>query len=365
MIDLRHHPKLRQLARNLHIPETGDCLRDLRDHAIATVQQMLKDWHAQTIDDLRLLIADKLSVKIELLHADEDVDHVSDRYGHVIGHFRRILRAEFLNSDTEGLLIDNPKPGKGGRDYLVIVDARGSRKVRAYFTVWHELAHLLLYPRKQLVLAGFRRTPTNDAKQKDPVESAVDHIAGLLAFWEPLFKPALEEAATKGLSFPAIEHACAEVAPDASFYAACLAAIRAWGSPAVFVAAEVCSKSDGTEPSLRLQAVVANERAREIGCELRKHMRVPQGSALWQGFHDLLGRLHVAVENQSAWEVSGRGSLSPLQWHVQAARRGQFVYGLLTDLTKSVPRFQSTSSRPDLPIAYSQSRKSLVSNRSE
>jgi hypothetical protein len=99
-------------------------------------------------------------------------------------------------------LIDNPKPGKGGRDYLAIIDARGPRKARAYFTAWHELAHLLLYPPRQLVLEGCRRTPTDDAKQKDPVESAVDQIAGLLAFWEPLFMPAL--LANKELTFEAI-----------------------------------------------------------------------------------------------------------------------------------------------------------------
>jgi hypothetical protein len=337
MIDLRQHPKLRQLARNLHIPDTGDCLRDLREHAIASVRQMLKDWHVETIEDLRMLIADKLSVKIELLHTDEDIEHLSEKYNHVIGHFRRILRAEFLRSDTEGLLIDNPKPGKGGRDYLVIVDARGFRKLRAYFTVWHELAHLLLYPRKQLVLEGFRRTPSASAKDKDPVESAVDHIAGLLAFWEPLFKPALHQAAGEELSLSAIEQARRQVAPEASLYAACLAAMRAWDAAAVFVTAEICPKSDGTAPSLRLQSVVANEAAREMGCELHKHMRVPPTSALWRGFHDVFGRPNVSLENQSAWEVSDRGALSPLQWHVEAVRRGRFVYGLLTKLRIPVP----------------------------
>jgi len=344
MIDLSRHPKLRQLARNLHIPDTGDCLRELRNHAIGTVQQMLEDWHVETIDDLRMLIADKLSVKIELLLTDEDVDRLSEKYGHVVGHFRRILRAEFLKGDTEGLLIDNPKPGKGGRDYLVIVDARGLRKVRAYFTVWHELAHLLLYPRKQLVLEGFRRAPNNDAKHKDPVESAVDHIAGQLAFWEPLFKPALYEAAGPDLSLQAIESASAEVAPGASLYAACLAAIRAWDAPAVFVTGDVSPKSDGTAPSLRLQAVVSNEAAREIGCELRKHMRVPPTSALWQGFHDEMGRVHVGVENQSAWDVSGRGPLSPLRWRVEGVRRGQFVYGLLTRMSTPAVTFVSQDS---------------------
>ncbi len=143
-------------------------LRELRDHAIASVQQMLKEWSVETISELRSLVADKLSVKIEYISEDMDTECLAEKYGQVMGGFRQLLRAEFIKSDTEGLLIDNPKPGKGGRDYLVIVDARGSRKMRAYFTAWHELAHLLLYPRRQAVFEGFRRTPTLEAKLKGP-----------------------------------------------------------------------------------------------------------------------------------------------------------------------------------------------------
>jgi hypothetical protein len=163
MTDLTHHAKLKQLARNLHIPDDGDCLRELRDHAIASVQKMLTEWSVETIGDLRSLVADKLSVKIESIGEDQDTERLAEKYGQVMSGFRHLLRAEFIKGDTEGLLIDNPKPGKGGRDYLVIVDARGPRKTRAYFTAWHELAHLLLYPRKQAVFAGFRRTPTPEA----------------------------------------------------------------------------------------------------------------------------------------------------------------------------------------------------------
>jgi len=351
MIDRRRHPKLRQLARNLHIPDTGDCLGELRKHAMATVRRMLKDWPVETLDDLRRLVADKLSVKIELLFADADVERLAEKYGHVVGHFRRILRAEFLKSDTEGLLIDNPRPGKGGRDYLVIVDARGPRKVRAYFTVWHELAHLLLYPPKQLVLEGFRRTPTADVKLKDPVESVVDNIAGLLAFWEPLFKPALLEAAGSSLSFEAVERVSSSVAPDASLYSACVAAIRAWEEPALFVTGAVSTKRDGTAPALRLQAVVPNEAAHDLRSDLRKQMRVPPTSALWRGFHDETGRRHYSDEDQSAWEVSGRGSLPPLRWHVEAVRRGQFVYGLLTDMSTNGEPFASERRLADATAA--------------
>jgi len=333
MNDLSRHPKLRQLARNLHIPDNGDCLRELRDHAIATVQTMLTQWTVNTIEELRMLVADRLSVKLGFLHTDEDLDRIATTYGHVMGHFRRVLRAEFLKSDTEGLLIDNPKPGKGGRDYLAIIDARGPRKMRSYFTAWHELAHLLLYPPRQLVLDGFRRTPAENAKHKDPVESAVDHIAGLLAFWEPLFTPALRSTANEELTFAAIERATIAVAPGASLYAASLAAIRSWPGPAAFLTAEIASKKDGSVPSLRVQTIIQNDLARDYDCRVHKHMRVPTSSVLQRAFHDLLGRPHTATENQAWWEVSDRGPLPPLQWHLHAVRRGPAVYGLLTNMS--------------------------------
>jgi hypothetical protein len=294
---------------------------------------MANDWSVETLDDLRMLVADKLSVKIELLSANEDVDQIAEKYPHVTPYFRRLLHAEFLKGDTEGLLIDNPKPGKGGRDYLVIVDARDQRRSRANFTSWHELAHLLLYPRRQLVLEGFRRSPTPDAKLKDPVESAADQIAGLLAFWEPIFKPALQQAADGDLSLDSIERACAAVAPGASLQSACLAAVRVWDGPVAFLTAATSCKSDGTAPALRVQTIIANDEARAVGCAVRKHMRVPESSALCRA-HNTAGPYNqTATENQSAWEVSGHGPLPPLIWRVEALNLGRITYGLLTHMT--------------------------------
>ena len=338
-MDLARHPKLRHLARNLHIPDKGDCLRELRDHAIATVHQMVTEWRVDTIEELRMLVADRLSVKLEFLHSDEDIDRIATTYAHVMPYFHRVLRAEFLTGDTEGLLIDNPKPGKGGRDYLAIIDARGPRKARAYFTAWHEIAHLLLYPPRQLVLEGCRRTPTDDAKRKDPVESAVNHIAGLLAFWEPFFLPTLRAAGNGELTFQAIEAATAQLAPGASLYAASLAAVSSWPKPAAFLAAEIASKKDGSAPRLRVQTVIPNDHARKTECCVRKHMRIPTTSVIHRAFNDPFRRTYAALENQSSWEVSDRGPLPMLQWHVQAVRRGPAAYGLLTNMASiTIPR---------------------------
>lgn len=293
---------------------------------------MLEEWSVETIAELRSLVADKLSVKIELIGEDQDAERLAEKYGQVMSGFRQLLRAEFIKADTEGLLIDNPKPGKGGRDYLVIIDARAARKTRAYFTAWHELAHLLLYPRRQAVFEGFRRASTPEAKLKDPVESAVDHIAGLLAFWEPLFKPALLNAASDGLSLEAIERACMDVAPGASLQSACLSAVRIWNEPVAFVTAAISPKSDGIAPSLRVRNIVTNDSAREMGCKVRKQMRIPPASALSKAFGDIFARRHCGAENQADWEVSGRGSLTALGWQVEAVRRGPLVYGLLTNM---------------------------------
>jgi hypothetical protein len=153
-----------------------------------------------------------------------------------------------------------------------------------------------------------------------------------LAFWEPLFKPALLNAASGDLSLKAIEHACMEVAPGASLQSACLAAVRIWEEPVAFVTAAVSPKCDGTSPSLRVQNIVTNDAAREVGCEVRKQMRIPPASAISKASEDLLGRPFCRVEDQADWEVSGRGSLTELGWRVDAIRRGPLVYGLLTDM---------------------------------
>jgi hypothetical protein len=224
---------------------------------------------------------------------------------------------------------DNPTPEKGGRRYLALIDARGPRGARAFFTAWHELAHLLLCPPQQLLLDGFRRSPSDATKQKDPLESVVDHIAGLLAFWGPIFGPALQEVAGSTLTFAAIDRATADVAPGASLYAASLAATRLWHRTAVFLTAEMSPKSDGTAYALRVQTVVPDDAARAEGFRVRKHMRVPRASALTAAFEDVLGKEHSGPEDQSWWEVSGKGQLPALGWHVQAVRRGPAIYGII------------------------------------
>jgi hypothetical protein len=341
MTELMRHPKLRQIVRDLELPASDDALRDLREHAIERVCKMMEGWALDTVEDLRLRVADQLSVKLIFINSDDDVSRIAAEYAqHRLRYLPlpRLLEREFITGDTEGLLLDNPSTLKGSRRYLAIIDARGARAARAYFTAWHELAHLLLCPPRQRVFDGFRRSPNEAERRKDPLESAVDHVAGLLAFWETIFKPALIEAAGNNLTFAAIEAATEQVAPGASLYAASLAAIRVWNEAAVFVTGEEATKTDGSGFALRLQAVIPNDLARALDINVRRFMRVPTGSALWRAFYETPDTECTAQEDQSLWEVSGRGNLGKLPWVVQAIRRGGAVYAILKPLPRRVPR---------------------------
>jgi len=341
MTELMHHPKLRQIARDLELPASDDALRDLREHAVERVRSMVKGWTLETIEDLRLRVADQLSVKLVFITCDDDVYRIAAEFKqHKLRHIPlpRLLEAEFITGDTEGLLLDNPSPVRGSRRYLAIIDARGARAPRAYFTGWHEVAHLLLCPPRQRVFDGFRRSPNEVQRRKDPLESAVDHIAGLLAFWEPIFKPALISTAGKNLTFAAIEAAAEQVAPGASLYAASLAATRVWDHAAIFVTGEEATKTDGTGLALRLQTVIPNDLARRLDIDVRRSMRVPTASAVWRAFYETPGTECAANEDQALWEVAGRGNLPKLPWAVQAVRRGGAVYAILKPSPRPIPR---------------------------
>jgi hypothetical protein len=133
------------------------------------------------------------------------------------------------------------------------------------------------------------------------------------------------------------------VAPGASLQSACLAAVRVWDGPVAFLTARISCKSDGTAPALRVQTIIASDEARAIGCAVRKQMRVPESSALYRA-HSATGPYNqTATENQSAWEVFGRGPLPPLVWQVEALKLGPITYGLLTRMTVAAGSAESRS----------------------
>jgi hypothetical protein len=351
MPGLGNDPRVQQLARSLGLPARGDVLPHLRRLATERIDRIVAEWAEpiRTLDDLLRIVAGRLSVCIERIGGDADVARIARTRAAYVPHLAELLQCEFIAGKTEGLLIEHQDPRPGDRRYLVVIDARGERAVRAFFTTWHEIAHVITTP-PQLELKLLRRTLNEDGRPKDPTESAVDYLAGAIAFYQPIFGPALDRALREcsGLTFEAVERARDAVAPNASTFAACVAAVRSVEEPACFVRAEARLKpaeqrrlrsaqftlgalfeEPTPNPKLRLVDVVANDAARCVGLRLHEHLRVPPTSVLFDVQELGTAPERCGSEDQRQWETSAHGSLEPLPLLVNAARRGTSVYGLI------------------------------------
>jgi hypothetical protein len=298
--------------------------------------------------DLQRILANKLLVRVEVIERDEDVDAIATKHADFSTTLRSCLRLEFLSEQTEGLTIEHEDPRPGGMKFLAVVDARGGRRARAHFTLWHEIAHILVLP-AQLAFKVFRRSPTEDLIEKDPVEKVVDSIAGQLAFYEPLFGPALRSAIDQegGMTFVAIDGAKANVTPEASFLAAAIASVNLSDRPVALVSLDYAYKkherrtldipeldlgsaNPKVEAKLRAVHVVANEAATKSGVAIRRNMRVPEGSILRRAWDSPYDTQLVAEEDQSDWGSTAGGALPGLSLRIEARRTGSYVYGLIT-----------------------------------
>ena len=344
-------PQVAEVARSLGLPATVDCAAAIEDYGERWVDEVVSefDGEIQTMDDLLRLICDNLSVSIEYVRDDDDIDRLAKKHGG--WPLDLVLRAEFLNGDTEGYLTQTPGWRPGDRRCVAFIDARGGRAYRAYFTAWHEVAHLIL-DGPDGPAEPHRRTLPNK-RGKDPLEVLVDRVAGRIGFYGPIWRLALETAATEvgEWGIRSILLAKENAAPLASDKATLLAAVRNAPVRCCYVEAGLdYSKAQKKQmrqaeqpslfgaaftanvpiqiPALRLKRVVPGA----LGSKLRlfKKFRVPIKSVLAEasveGFEP-----READEDMSWWETSSKGHLAPQPVRVHAVNRGGVVYGLIVE----------------------------------
>lgn len=348
MSSTARHPRVVTLAKELGLTIRGDCLATIRRFALEQVRSIVENAPipVESLGILRRVLADKYRVRIEFIRTDEDVPTLAAKHADFHSALGPRLEQEFLKDTTEGITLEREHDDAHRFRYLAIADARGNRTARAYFTAWHEIAHIVLHP-AQLAFEGFRRTPTLAEVKKDPIETVVDHVAGHLAFYEPLFRPMLDAAVGEhGVTFRALEAARATIDPTPSLFASAVACLHLQDRPMLLVEAEMAFKRSedrfrrsgqqsfafASEPTAKLRAVkvVPNEFADDAGFAIRPNMRIPQNSILYRAFESAAETDLTAQEDQSWWEDSTTGALPALAMHVHAARRGRYVYALIT-----------------------------------
>ena len=346
---LSDNPAVHQLARDLKLPRRGDPLVKIREYALDRVRQALDAFPEPVadLDTLRRVLADRFRLRIEFLAHDTDIERVAEQHAdfhHMLSHG---LHKEFVEGDTEGITLKRADWDPVRFRYLAVIDARGRRASRAFFTAIHEIAHLLVHP-EQMAFPGFRRTPGAGEISKDPIESVVDHVAGHVGFYAPVFRPILDEEIRRdgGLTFACLDAARFSATPPPSLQATALAGISLVSDPVLFLHVDRARKraeeralrsgqhsfdfaKKPPKPDLRAVTAAPNEAAKRSRLAIHPHIRVPARSVISQAFEGADDVELRGYEDQAWWENSTRGRLPQLRLDVQATRRGSFVYGLI------------------------------------
>lgn len=345
MKKLGDEAEVRQLAAGLKV----DWRQNAVENIITLCHSKISNWlrghpTVTSMAELEHLVCRKLKLVFEFVWSDEDLLEIIRRYVRLGEPVFATLKAD-LDEKTFATLIERRKITAVSQDrYIAVVDCRGSKCARRFFTRWHEIAHILTL-QGQLELPLHRST-----RDKNPTERLMDTIAGEIGFYEPLFRPILnEEVAKEGfLTFAAVERIRTKFCPEASFHATLNACVNRLGTPALVMEAGLGLKKHEEEqvnspqqellpvvapkPKLRVKHVTGNKWAAAAELRMHQNIQVPSSSVIHRLFFSdgsPISSDAEAVEWLGAWRHSDGKSPSEIRVKMQARRLPESVLALL------------------------------------
>ncbi len=312
-------------------------------------KQRIAGWlsgapNVRTLDDLEALVRKKLRLVIEEFSSDDELDAVIAKYV-AKGEYVFAAQRDGFGPETFATLIRRENATPSCLDqFVAIIDCRGDKAARRFFTRWHEIAHVLTLVRGQMALP-FHRSTVN----RDPIEQLMDKIAAEVGFFDDLFAPVVRKAVERagGLNFDVVEQIRASDCPRASFHATLIAVATRAPVQAVTIEAGLGLKkgerdmtsSPGLfpelkpQPALRVLAAGGNELARSAGLRFHLNMRVPQTSVIARLSDPSVTDAGVtlrSVESLRDWTTSGGGPIGDGDVVVEARRHVDKVIALIT-----------------------------------
>ncbi|HUT09827.1 MAG TPA: hypothetical protein VMY42_04980 [Thermoguttaceae bacterium] len=287
---------------------------------------------------LEQLVADRLQLVFEEGCSDDDLERIIAKYVAQGEYVFATLRNE-LGPATFGLTIKRKHCApESGDKYVAVIDSRGEKASRRFFTRWHEIAHLLVLEKE--LDAPVRRSA------HDPIERLMDEIAGRIGFYEPLFGPVFVREHSKALlEFRTVEAVRNAYCDKASFQSTLFACHRRMKTPVVYVEAEVKYKAeeerrlrskqrrlfqdDPPVAKLRVGLAVPNQAAIDQGFRVMPNMRVPEGSVIHKLHSDADAEQASGRENLESWEFSDGSGLPDCAVWVDARKAGDRVIAIV------------------------------------
>jgi hypothetical protein len=271
------------------------------------------------IGQLETLVTQRLQMVFEEIRSDADFDRIKEQYARakkdsVFATMR--FRFDDAENPTFGALVRRNVGDDAPDRFVAVIDCRGGKLARRFFTRWHEIAHRLTTHADQ----GDKEPAYRS--EPDPIERMMDEIAGHVGFYGPFFEPVFRAAhAGKSLlKFETVEAVKGGGFPEASFQATLNACARNLKSPVIYLEAALGHKKavkeeveDGSPrlfafeeppPELRAVRAVANDVARAEKFLIPQNMRVPTSSVIRSLFEAHDERDAASREDLGDWSDS-------------------------------------------------------------
>ncbi len=338
---LKKDPQIWTLARDLGLPAKDDPLGEIIAYCAKWARALLKEFRCDSLSDLLEYAADRLGTVFREVRTDEELAEIKDQYLRR-GENEFALVDHELDSGILAITFRLLKPRKGERQFISIIDCRGEKAFRSYYSKWHELAHLITLTDQRRF--KFCRTHS-DLVKKDPEEALMEKIAGHIGYLPDLVK----RHAKGAISFEKIADVRAAICPESSVYASIIGMTSSWPNPCIFLEATLEYKKQEKEklkqpgfsfvatpqPKLRITSITPSPGAEDFANLLHPNMRVPKRSIIHRVFNEDIMSMDSVQEDLSWWETSIDGHLPAKPYAVYARKKGNKVQALLIPSRKT------------------------------
>ncbi len=337
-VDLKKRYEIQRLAADLGLRASEDPVGGIIAFCNKRLRGFLDEFpECGSLSELLGIAAQKIGTLFEEIRREEALQAVKSKYVEKGEKAFADLEGE-LSDDVFGMTFRRMNRKTWEPEFVSVIDCRGIKSHREYYTKWHELAHLFVLTNQYRL--QFRRTHCGTGPG-DPEERLVDVVAGELGFYAPL----IQQHVNGEISFEAIESARERLCAEASRQSALIGMVKAWPGPCVLVKGEMALKKDeeraegqltfgfSAEPTPKLRAVrfTLNKDARARGIKLFRNLRIPERSVIHRVFAgaDEYGE---GTEDLSIWESSDGIRLPRCAVRVKARKAWDGVEALIIPL---------------------------------
>jgi len=335
-MDRLHSQKIWDIASALRLPPTDSPTDAILAYCVERARAMLADFpECASPSDLLDIMSATLGTSFEVIRSDDELLELQRRYVHA-GEFGFATLDKELQGDVYGVTYRRLAVRTGERPFVSIIDCRGRKGLRSYFTKWHEIGHLLILTDQQRTI--YKRTHA-PGTSKDPEETLVDVIAGHMGFLPQFLVPEIGSDVT----FAEVDRIRGKLCPEASLLSSAIAYTKHHSQPCVLIEAKLALKKDEEAellqgafsfyeppaPKLRVQVVVPSPNSKEHGLYIPKNYRVPEASVI-NRVHEGPLEYGIASECLSLWESSDGKCLGPLAVRIEARKSFDAVLALIS-----------------------------------